>query len=171
MLAKLKAALDARRDATFVIGARTDAAAVLGKDAAIERACRFVELGADAIKPQTMDTREDIARILREVPAPFLATLSQAAGRHPLDIADFRALGVPAVSLPSTLLFAAVAAVRNTARRVRETGSIRAVQDGLIPLEDYYDLVGLAAMTAREQDYEAAAAALLRGPAKAEPAA
>jgi len=77
---------------------------------------------------------------------------------------------VPAVSLPSTLLFAAVAAVRNSARRVRQTGSVRAVQDALIPLDEYYDLVGLAAMTAREQEYDAAARALLGPSVKHGPA-
>lgn len=166
MLAKLKAALDARRDPTFLIGGRTDAAGVLGHDAAIERACLFVEAGADAVKPQTMDRREDIRRIMQEVKAPFLATLSQAAGKHPLDIADFCALGVPAVSLPSTVLFAAVAAVRDTLARIRETGSIRTVQDRIIALDEYYALVGLPEMTAREEAYAGFARSLVAARAK-----
>jgi 2-methylisocitrate lyase-like PEP mutase family enzyme len=104
-----------------------------------------------------MDTRAEIERILREVPAPFLATLSQAAGRHPLDLDDFRALGVPAVSLPSTALFAAVAGVRRAMAGVKRTGSLRAVQADLIALEEYYELVGLDEMSRREESYLAAA--------------
>jgi 2-methylisocitrate lyase-like PEP mutase family enzyme len=170
MLAKLKAALDARRDSSFVVGGRTDAAGVLGHDAAIERAQMFVEIGVDVVKPQTMDRREDIQRIMREVKAPFLATLSQAAGKHPLDLFDFVALGVPAVSLPSTVLFAAVAAVRDTLAKIRETGSIRSVQNDIVGLEDYYELVGLPDFQAREESYAAEAARIverMRAKAKA----
>ena len=160
MLAKLRAALDARRDPGFVICARTDAAKVLGPDAAIERACLFADAGADAVKPQQMDTREEIQRILREVPKPFFATLSQAAGRHPLDLEDYRQLGVAAVGLPSTALFAAVAAVRKAMATVKRTGSLRAVQAELVSLEDYYEIVGLGEMNRREEGYAASASAL-----------
>lgn len=161
MLSKLKAALDARRDESFVIIARTDCASVLGADAAIERACMFAEIGADMVKPQQLDTREEIQRILREVPKPFSATLSQAAGKHPLDLPDFCELGVPAVSLPSTALFAAVHGVRKVMEGVKRTGSMRAVQADVAKLEDYYDLVGLQAMAKREEIYAAAAQAVV----------
>ena len=160
MLAKVKAALDARRDPGFVICARTDAAKVHGVEAALERACLFAEAGADAVKPQQMDTREEIQRILREVPKPFFATLSQAAGKHPLDLKDFQELGVAAVGLPSMALFAAVAAVRKAMAAVKRTGSLRAVQAALVSLEDYYEIVGLAEMTRREESYAASASGL-----------
>jgi len=135
---------------------------VLGADAAIERACLFAEAGADAVKPQQLDRREEVERILREVPAPFFATLSQAAGKHPLDLGDFRALGVPAVSLPSTALFAAVAAVRKAMAGVKRTGSMRAVQADVCTLEEYYEIVGLGDMTQREASYLAAARGLVK---------
>jgi methylisocitrate lyase len=162
MLAKVRAALEARRDSSLVICARTDCAKVLGADAAIERACLFAEAGADAVKPQQMDTREEIRRILREVPKPFFATLSQAAGRHALDLDDFRSLGVPAVSLPSTALFAAVAAVRKAIAGVKRTGSLRAVQADLVSLEDYYEIVGLGEMNRREESYVSGAQRLVK---------
>ena len=80
MLAKIKAALDARRDPDFFIAARTDAAGVEGLDAAIERCQLFVAAGADLAKPQGVDAIEDIKRVIREVDCPHMATLSQAAG-------------------------------------------------------------------------------------------
>ena len=70
MLAKVKAALDARRDPDFFIAARTDAAGVDGLNAAIERARLFMEAGADMAKPMGVDTIEDIKRVLREVGGP-----------------------------------------------------------------------------------------------------
>jgi 2,3-dimethylmalate lyase len=105
------------------------------------------------VKPQQMDTREEIQRIMREIPKPFFATLSQAAGRHPLDLKDFCELGVPAVSLPSTALFAAVAGVRKVMAGVKRANSIRAMQPDLVSLEDYYAIVGLGDMTKREETY------------------
>ena len=70
MLAKIKAALDARRDPDFFIAARTDAAGVEGLDAAIERCQLFVAAGADLAKPQGVDAIEDIKRVIREVDCP-----------------------------------------------------------------------------------------------------
>ena len=86
MLAKLKAALDARSDPDLVIIARTDAAADHGLDAAIERCQLFMEVGVDAAKPQGVDTPEDTKRVIQEIPGPYLATLSQAAGKPRLDL-------------------------------------------------------------------------------------
>src|ERR1700680_4694960 len=67
MLAKIKAALDARRDQDFFIAARTDAAGVEGLNAAIERSRLFMEAGVDMAKPMGVDTIDDIKRVLREV--------------------------------------------------------------------------------------------------------
>src|SRR6185437_13761932 len=67
MLAKLKAALDARRDPDLFIAARTDAAALEGVDAAIARCQWFMEAGADMAKPMGVDTIPEIKRVLREV--------------------------------------------------------------------------------------------------------
>src|SRR6266496_5518647 len=80
MLAKIKAALDARRDPDLLIAARTDAMGVDGLNAAIERCQLFMEAGADMAKPQGVDSIEDIQRVLREVGGPHMATVSQAAG-------------------------------------------------------------------------------------------
>ena len=70
MLAKLKAALDARTDPDLVIIARTDAAADHGLDAAIERCQLFMEAGVDAAKPQGVDTPEDTKRVIAGDPRP-----------------------------------------------------------------------------------------------------
>src|SRR6516165_1930230 len=80
MLAKIKAALDARRDGDLFIAARTDAAGVEGLESAIARCQLFMEAGADMAKPMGVDTIADIKRVLREVGGPHMATLSQAAG-------------------------------------------------------------------------------------------
>jgi 2,3-dimethylmalate lyase len=136
MLAKVKAALDARRDPDFFIAARTDAAGVDGLNAAIERARLFMEAGAD------------------------MATLSQAAGLKKRSLEELEAAGVVAATFPSIALFAAANAVRNVLRILKCENSLTATFDHLLPLDDYYELVGLKAMLTREESYDKAAEAL-----------
>lgn len=153
MVAKIKAALDARRDPDLVIIARTDAAGVNGLDDAIERAQIYLEAGADVGRPQGVDTPEGIRRIVQEVPGPAFAILSQAAGRRRLDIADLQELGVAAVTLPTLGLLAAAMNVRRVFSELRAANSLAAVEGSLMALSDYYDLVGLDAEQAREERY------------------
>jgi 2,3-dimethylmalate lyase len=162
MLAKIKAALDARQDADLFIAARTDAAGVEGVDAAIARCQLFMEAGADMGKPMGVDTIAEIKRVLREVGGPHMATLSQAAGPKARSLAELEAAGVAAATFPSLALFAAANAVRNVVRLLKRENSLAPTQEHLIPLEDYYDLVGLQALLTREESYDQAAAALVQ---------
>jgi methylisocitrate lyase len=157
MLAKIKAALDARRDPDLLIVARTDAAAVDGLNAAIERCQMFMEAGADLAKPQGADTVDDIKRVIREVPGPHMATLSQAAGKAKVTLADLENAGVAAVTFPSAALFAAAAAVKKVMGALKRDQSLDSVLGDLVPLNDYYDLVGLKDMLTREESYDVAA--------------
>src|SRR5437764_5736299 len=124
MLAKLKAALDARRDPDLLIAARTDAAGVDGVDPAIERCQLFMEAGADMAKPMGVDSIAEIKRVLREVGGPHMATLSQAAGPRARSIAELEAAGVCAATFPSLPLFAAAQAVRNVVRLLKRENSL-----------------------------------------------
>lgn len=77
MVDRVKAAVDARTDASFVIMARTDAAATEGIDSAIERAQAYVEAGADMIFPEAMKTLDDYRRFKQAVRVPILANLTE----------------------------------------------------------------------------------------------
>jgi 2,3-dimethylmalate lyase len=162
ILAKIKAALDARQDPDFFIAGRTDAAAVEGPNAAIERCQLFMAAGADMAKPMGFDTVDEIKRAMREIPGPHMATLSQAAGNKKRSLEELEAAGVVAATFPSLALFAAANAVRNVLRILKRENSLTATFDHLLPLEDYYDLVGLKAMLGREESYDKAAAALMQ---------
>jgi 2,3-dimethylmalate lyase len=160
MLAKVKAALDARRDPDFFIAARTDVTSIEGLNAAIGRCQLFMEAGADMAKAQGVDAIEDIKRFMREVGGPHMATLSQAAGPKPRSLEDLAAAGVVAASFPSLALFAAARAVRNVVRILKRENSLTPTQDHVLSLEEYYELVGLKRQLAREESYDQAAAAL-----------
>jgi 2-methylisocitrate lyase-like PEP mutase family enzyme len=161
ILAKLKAALDARTDPDFFIAGRTDAMGVEGLSAAIERCQLFREAGADMAKPIGVDTITDIKRVIREVSGPHMATLSQAAGRNERSLEELAAAGVAAATFPSIALFAAAHAVRSVLRILKREYSMTPTFDHLLSLEDYYDLVGLKEQLAREEAYDKAAAALV----------
>jgi 2-methylisocitrate lyase-like PEP mutase family enzyme len=162
MLAKLEAALDARTDPDLFIAARTDAAGVENVEAAIERCQLFMEAGADMAKPMGVDTIAEIKRAIREIPGPHMATLSQAAGPKARSLEELDAAGVVAATFPSVALFAAANAVRNVLRLLKRDNSLAPCQEHLIPLQDYYDLVGLKSLLAREEAYDKAAAALVQ---------
>jgi len=162
ILAKVKAALDARTDPDLMIVARTDAASVEGPEQAIARCQLFMEAGADMAKPMGFDTIPDIKRAIREIPGPHMATLSQAAGPKARSLPELEAAGVAAATFPSVALFAAANAVRNVVRTLKNENSLGPCQPHLIPLDDYYDLVGLKSLLGREESYDKAAAALVQ---------
>jgi len=161
MLAKLKAALDARRDGDLYIAARTDAAGVTSVEDAIARCQLFMEAGADMAKPMGLDTIPEIKRALREIPSPHMATLSQAAGPKARSLKELEEAGVVAATFPSVALFSAANAVRNVLRILKTSDTLAPCQEHLIPLEDYYGLVDLKPLLTREETYDKAAAALV----------
>lgn len=154
MLAKVAAALDARRDADMFICARTDVAAVEGIDSAIERCNAFMKAGVDMAKPQGLDTPSEIERAIREVPGPHFATLSQAASNNTTTLSQLKALGVSGVTLPSLALFAAAQGVERVMSSLSRESSLLPLSQDLMKLETYYARVGLERLNEREVAYK-----------------
>lgn len=161
MLAKLKAALDARTDPNLFIAARTDAKGVDGENAAIERSQMALELGCDMAKPSGFDTIEDLQKLMKVLPGPYMANQSHAAGRPKVALSELERIGISTVSFPSAALFAAAGGVMRTMKALFEQKSFESVQDELIDLDDYYSLVGLQELADREQRYNEEAAAIV----------
>src|SRR5262249_37569520 len=93
---------------------------------------------------------------------PHMATLSQAAGPKARSLEELEQAGVVAATFPSGALFAAANAGRETPRGLKSKNSLTPCQPHLIPLEDYYHLVGRTPPPAREEAYDKAAAALVQ---------
>jgi methylisocitrate lyase len=155
MLAKIYAALDARTDASFFFVARTDALGVEGIDAAIERAHRYLDAGADMVFVQGADTLEDLARVCREVPGPQFANVSQARGKTHLALADLERAGAAACTFPSLALFAAAAAVERSVAALRAGRPLEEIGADLMSLERYNALTGLDEHNEREARFDA----------------
>lgn len=150
MVAKLRAALDARLDPDFIICGRTDVLGLEGEDAAIERAQRFLEAGVDMTFVQGADTAESLARVCRRVACPQLANVSQASNAPPLTVAQIKQAGAAAVIFPVAALRAAVRAVDGVLAALRREGSVAAVQDRLMPSAEFNALCGFEALQERE---------------------
>ncbi len=160
MIAKIKAALDARTDDDFFFVARTDAAAVYGLDRAIERAQLYMEAGADMVLLQGADEPEDFRRVAREVPGPRFANLSNARGKAATTIAELEKLGAAVVTFPSLALYAASTAVDRTMAALARTRSLNGLVEDLMTVDEYNQIVGLHEHNDRERRYDEAAASL-----------
>ena len=161
MLSKLKAALDARRDQDLYIVARTDALAVEGLDGAIERAQLYKDIGVDMAKVIGADRLDDFKRILREVPGPQMANMSNANPKGMPTPDEFEAAGASMMTFPSAALFAAVGEVTRAMGSLKKDRNLDAARPGFCTLQDYYELVGLDRQNKAEQDYLAAARAVI----------
>lgn len=153
-LAKLRAALDTRRDAGFVLCARTDALAVEGIDAAIDRAGQYREAGVDMVFVQGADTPELLGRVCRAVPGLHLANISQAGSSH-LTVDAAQAAGAAAVMFPIAALLAAAAAMDHVLATLKRDRSLDAIGPALMPIARYNDITGLSALQAAEDRYAA----------------
>ena len=96
-----------------------------------------------------------------------MANISQAAGPKHRSLTELDEAGVSAVTFPSVTLFAAAHAVRHVLRALKRDSGLSNVGNDLLPLDDYYALVGLKEQMAREERYDKEATAMLRGRAAA----
>lgn len=102
MVRKIRGAVDSKRDASFVVCARTDARGVEGLDAAIERAKAYVQAGADAIFPEGLASEEEFEAFRAGVSGPLLANMTEFGKTPIIPFARFRELGYQMVIYPMT---------------------------------------------------------------------
>jgi methylisocitrate lyase len=160
-LAKIKAALDARRDPDLVVMARTDALAVNGLDDAIERAQLAREAGADLLFVEAPRDVAQMRRICAEIPGPCLANNIEAGLSPLLPAAELQAIGYAVVAFPVAATYAVAFALRELFATLRRTGSTADALTRLISFDDFNELVGLTAQREREAAWQRYAEALV----------
>jgi 2-methylisocitrate lyase-like PEP mutase family enzyme len=140
MTQKLRAARDA--DADLVLIARTDALAVEGLDAAVERAHAYTDAGADVIFVEAPTSEAQVETIARRVRAPLLINMFEG-GKTPLVALDrLQALGYRIVIIPSDLQRAAIRAMQETLAAIRRDGNSRALADRMATFTEREAIVG-----------------------------
>ncbi len=149
-LSKLRAALDARRDPDFLICARTDALAVEGLEAAIDRAGRYKQIGVDMVFVQGADTVDSLRRVCRAIPGLHLANVSQAGGPAKLSVDEAQQAGAAAIMFPVAAFLAAAAAVERMLLTLHRDRSLNAVVAELMPIARYNEVTDLPGVQADE---------------------
>ena len=141
MVDRIKAAVDARTDAGFVIMARTDALAVEGLQAAIDRARACVEAGADMIFPEAITELAMYKTFVDAVKVPVLANITEF-GQTPLfTVEELRSAGVSLVLYPLSAFRAMNKAALNVYRAIRRDGTQSNVLDTMQTRADLYDFL------------------------------
>ena len=155
MIGKVKAAVDARRDTDIQIVARTDARAVLGLDAAIERAHAMIEAGADVTFVEAPTSRAEIERILRELPVPQVVNVVFGGRTPEVSQQDMKELGAGIVLYANAALQAAIAGTQEVLSALKRDGSLAAVRGRLASFNERQRILRKAEFDALEARYAA----------------
>src|SRR6478672_7029021 len=141
MVDRIKAAADARTDENFVIMARTDALAVEGLDAAIERAVACVEAGADMIFPEAITTLEMYAQFKKAVKVPILANITEFGATPLFTVDELKGADVDLVLYPLSAFRAMNKAAENIYGAIRRDGTQKNVLDTMQTRAELYDRI------------------------------
>jgi methylisocitrate lyase len=153
MVGKLKAAVAARRDPSFVIIARTDGRASEGIEAAIERAQAYVEAGADMIFPEALESPDEFGRVASALKVPLLANITEFGKSPLLSAAELAKLGYAAVLFPVTMLRVAMKAVEEALAQLAHDGSQKGFLDRMQTRAELYDLLDYTGFESRDRTY------------------
>ncbi|MGB6117295.1 MAG: oxaloacetate decarboxylase [Mesorhizobium sp.] len=152
MVSKIKAACDARVDQDFVIIARTDAIAVEGFDAAIERAERYREAGADMLFVEAPGAGQ-VGEVAPRLNFPLLYNMA-ASGKTPfLGKEEIERLGYKLAIYPNWIILAAIRAAGAMLDMLRDKGSIAEAVPNVASFREFFDLMGMPEVQALEATY------------------
>jgi 2-methylisocitrate lyase-like PEP mutase family enzyme len=154
MVGKIKAACDARLDPDFVIIARTDAIAVDGIEAALERAEQYREAGADMLFVEAPVGIEQVSRVAKRLSGVPLLYNVAASGKSPdLDVQELGRLGFRLAIYPNWILLAAIPAMKAALRQLRMTGSVADIRGSVATFKEFTDIAGLPEIQRLEELY------------------
>ncbi|NMG67939.1 carboxyvinyl-carboxyphosphonate phosphorylmutase [Azoarcus indigens] len=152
-VAKVKAAADARRDADLLIMARTDAAAVHGFDAAVDRALRFAEAGADILFVEAVTRAEEVRALPRLLPRPQLMNMV-IGGKTPIfNATELGELGYGLVLYANAALQGALAGMQKALTVLRDEKAVTESSGLVTPFAERQRLVGKPEWDALDERY------------------
>ena len=142
MCDRIKAAVDARIDASFILMARTDALAVDGFNAVLDRTQEYVEAGADAIFAEAMTDVSMYGEIVGSVDVPVLANLTEFGATPLYSVDELRQVGVHMVLYPLSAFRAMSLAALNVYKEIRAKGTQRDVVAAMQTRDQLYEFLG-----------------------------
>jgi 2-methylisocitrate lyase-like PEP mutase family enzyme len=153
MIGKIKAAVDTRRDADLVIIARTDARAIEGLDAAIDRVNAYLEAGADVGFVEAPQTVDELRIVGRRVAGPALVNVFEGGKTPMLNARDLEQMGFRLGIYPSQTHRAAIRAAQRVLRAMKEDGDTQRVEADLATFQEREEAVGTARWRDLEETY------------------
>ena len=142
MVDRIKSAVDARSDHSFVIMARTDALAVEGMDAAIERAIACVEAGADMIFPEALTELSQYQKFVDAVGVPVLANITEFGATPLFTTTELASVGVDLALYPLSAFRAMSNAALNVYQHLLDDGTQQKVVDTMQTRMELYNFLG-----------------------------
>jgi 2,3-dimethylmalate lyase len=154
MVAKVSAAVAARRSPEFLIIARTDARAVEGLEAALTRGRLYREAGADALFIEAPQSTEEIEAVARRFPdVPLLFNYAEGGKTPAVSYEFLRELGFRLVIFPLSVLLAATAAMRSVLAQIKADGTPIDLVSSMLPFHDFLEVVGLPEIRELEERF------------------
>jgi methylisocitrate lyase len=141
MVAKIKAAVAARRDPDFMIIARTDARSVEDFDRTVNRAEKYLEAGADAIFPEALQSAEEFRDFAKAIDLPLLANMTEFGQSPLLSFQDLVELGYRMVIFPQSAFRVAMKASEKFLRALKKSGSQKEWIDEMQTRQELYELL------------------------------
>ena len=141
MVDRIKAAVDARTDENFVIMARTDALAVEGLEAALERVSAYVGAGADMIFPEALTALEAYRQFVHAAAVPVLANITEFGSTPLFTVDELQSAGVSLVLYPLSAFRAMNKAAENVYTAIRRDGTQKNVVDTMQTRQELYESI------------------------------
>ena len=138
MVDRIKAAVDARTDENFVVMARTDALAVEGLNAAIDRAMKCVEAGADMIFPEAITQLDQYQAFVKQTQVPVLANITEFGSTPLFTLEELKSVGVAIALYPLSAFRAMNKAAENVYASIRQNGTQQEVLHTMQTREELY---------------------------------
>jgi 2-methylisocitrate lyase-like PEP mutase family enzyme len=153
MVQKIKAVRDALHDADFVVIARTDAIAVEGFAAAVDRAMAYREAGADMLFVEAPTSEDEIAEVAKRLPGFKLINMFEGGKTPLLPASRLEALGYNVVIIPSDAQRAAIKAMQRVLAAIARDGSSAAMRGDMVSFAERELLIGTAGYLERSHHY------------------
>lgn len=153
MVSHIKAACDARHDQDLVVIARTDAIAVEGFEAALERAQRYEQAGADVIFVEAPRDLAQLSEVPKRLKKPALFNMA-ASGKTPfLSVEEIKALGFKLILYPNFMMLAAIPAMHKVLQEIKTKGSIKDLVGEVASFQEFFNLLGMDDVKLLEEKY------------------
>jgi methylisocitrate lyase len=153
MSAKIRAAVDSKSHASFMVIARTDARGVEGLDMAIDRAKLYAESGADAIFPEGLASESEFEAFRRSIDIPLMANMTEFGKTPIIPVSRFSEMGYEMVIFPMTAFRVMLKALDRCYSELLATGTQSGVIDQMRTRSELYELIDYSAYEAKDQGW------------------